>query len=172
MYSSLMGAFSDSSQRKFWVSLSINLSPPFLLLGLVLQGVQEKFSLEKEAILTRGCDAQNSQVAQLLPKLLPTEWSECRELWEGSQSQVPGHLGQGNPNASQKGTAFVGRFHLPEYYEPFQAAVQLRLAQPNSQTASLPSRRVCGPGDSLEGSWIHCCDQSPGPGGLDAPEGT
>lgn len=58
-----------------------NLSIPFILLfGLILKGMQEKFSLGNEIILTRGCDAQDSQVPQLLPKLLSTKQSECSEL--------------------------------------------------------------------------------------------
>lgn len=44
-----------------------------LLLVLVLKGMQEKFSLGNETVLTRDCDAQDSQVPQLFPKLLPTE---------------------------------------------------------------------------------------------------
>lgn len=58
-----------------------DLSPPFLLLlGMVLKGMQDKFSVGKETILTRGCDTQDPQVPQLLPKLLPTEWSEYSGL--------------------------------------------------------------------------------------------
>lgn len=40
---------------------------------------REKFSLGNETLLTRGCDTQDSQVPQLLPKLLPTEWRELSE---------------------------------------------------------------------------------------------
>lgn len=55
------------------------LSPPFLfLLEMVLKGMQEKFSLGKETILTRGGNTQDPQVSQLLPKLLPTEKSEVQ----------------------------------------------------------------------------------------------
>lgn len=40
---------------------------------------REKFSLGNETILTRGRDTQDSQVPQLLPKLLPTERGEHSE---------------------------------------------------------------------------------------------
>lgn len=48
--------------------------------GNGVKGMQGKFSLGKETVLTRGCDAQDPQVPQLLPKLLPAEWSEYSEL--------------------------------------------------------------------------------------------
>lgn len=76
------------SKRKCWV-LWAQTFPSFpVSFGNGLKGMQEKFSLGKEAILTRGGNTQDPQVSQLLPKLLPTEKSEVQ--WAPRRKPVTG----------------------------------------------------------------------------------
>lgn len=67
--------------------------PPYpLAFARVL--AKERVSVGREAILTRGCDAQYSQAPQLLPELLSREQSGASfkaavsHRWPGQQDQV------------------------------------------------------------------------------------
>ena len=168
-----MSTFSGPKGRRLWVTLSKTFPLLSFFFQKCVKGHAKKSSIGKETTLTRGCDAQDSQVPQLLPKLLPTESRRTVGCEKAASHRCQAPLEQWDARASQKVAAFLGGFCSPE------DCVSLPRQQCNSQPSPVqlpdcphPRPSQSGPHDLLAGSWTHYFGRSPGPGGLNAPEGT